>query len=486
MSKPPEGVPEPPRTTLTLLLGVGGALVFMTFMRLSLQELGWIVFAPFLVALYAPHPTWRRHLAVLGTLLVAFVATISKMVTSEIPWIAAPMYGIPMACAYFAAIAFAATAHHRAGPRWGLYTFACSTVALSWMQYTYTPGSSWGALAHTQLDNLALVQLVSLTGIGGVTFLVALGSGLTAVAWTSGVRAIRRDLIAFALLLAGSLLYGQIRLLRPPPGEPTRIGAVVSPVTHKEFREAYADIDTLRRLDEELFARTERAADLGARVVVWNELATIVTREGEMALADRGESLARRRGVALVMAYGLVESMRPFHYVNKYRFYLPDGTLADEYRKRHPVPADPEDPGSAHARVVAFEGVRYSGGICYDYGFPAIARDNASDGASVALVPSSDWRGIDPEHARMALMNAVAVGLPMLRPVRASTSLASDQYGRVLGSLRFDRPSDGVMVVAMPTERVETLYASTGELVPGLALAFCVLAFLRVTRTRGS
>jgi apolipoprotein N-acyltransferase len=150
--------------------------------------------------------------------------------------------------------------------------------------------------------------------------------------------------------------------------------------------------------------------------------------------------------------------------------------MADEYLKRYPVPGDPDEVGKTHARVVNFGGVNFAGGICYDYGFPNIARDNAVDGADLAVVPSSDWRGIDPEHGQMAMMNAVAVGLPMVRPVRGATSFATDQYGRVLGSQRADGSSDGVMVVAVPGKRVPTLYARTGEIVPLIALAFCVLA----------
>jgi apolipoprotein N-acyltransferase len=79
-------------------------------------------------------------------------------------------------------------------------------------------------------------------------------------------------------------------------------------------------------------------------------------------------------------------------------------------------------------------------------------------------------------------MNAVAVGLPMVRPVRAATSIASDQYGRVLARMRADDRGDGVMVAAVPSERVPTLYARTGELVPIAALAFCGLALFRIGR----
>jgi apolipoprotein N-acyltransferase len=474
---PPARAPVPP----ALLLVAGGILVVMTFMRYSLAELGWVVFAPFLALLHE-RGTLRRHLTLLATLVVAFLLAVSKMATAEIPWVPVPMFAIPMALAYFVALAVAGAAHRRLGARWGIGAFASLAVVMGWVQYTFSVGSSWGVLAHTQLDNLPLVQVAALTGVGGITFLVALGSGLAAAAWSSGLRAVRTDLAAYGLLLGSALLYGQLRLGHSAPGTPVRVGSVVSPVTHREFHAAFRDLETLRSFDSALFARSARAADLGATVVVWNEMATVVSATGEAALVARGQEFARRRGVVLLMAYGVATSLHPFHDVNKYRIYLPDGTMADEYVKRHPVPGDPDEVGRAHARVVAFGGVNYSGAICYDYGFPGIARDNARDGAGLALVPSSDWRGIDPEHGRMALMNAVAVGLPMVRPVRAATSIASDQYGRLLGAMRADGPGDGVMVVAVPSQRVPTLYARTGEIVPLAALAFCALVMARLLR----
>jgi len=467
-----------------LWLAGGSLLVFLTFMRFSVPQLGWVAFAPFLVYLHE-HRTPGEHVAVLLALVVGFLAAVSKMATAEIPWAPpVPMFAVPLALSYFVAVTLAALAHRRLGVRWGIWAFASAATALGWIQYTFTPGSSWGALAHTQLDDLALMQLAAVTGVGGITFLVALGSALAAATWSRGLRAVRLDAAAFVVLLFATTLFGQMRLAHPPPGTPVRVAAVVSPVTHVEFRAARTEIDTLRRLDDELFARTARAADLGAHVVIWNEMSTVVGTADERVLAARGQALARERGVMLLMAYGVVTSTDPFRDLNKYRIYLPDGTMADEYIKRHPVPGDPDQAGRAHAHVVAFGGVSYSGAICYDYGFPGIALDNARDGADLALVPSSDWRGIDPEHGRMALLNAVAVGLPMVRPVRAATSFASDQYGRILGSMRADSTSEGVLVVDVPAGRVSTFYTKTGDVLPLLALAFSVGVTARVLLRR--
>jgi apolipoprotein N-acyltransferase len=468
-----------------LLLAGGGALLWLALMRFGIAELGWIAFAPMLVALHQSGSP-RRHLAVLGVLLVATNLAVAKIATSEIPLASVPLYAVPLSLSYFAAVALAAAAHRRLGVRWGVYTFAAATAALGWAQYTFTPAASWGALAHTQVDNLPLVQLASIVGMGGITFLVALGSGLAAAAWSSGLRAVRADVAGFAVVLGAALLFGEHRLAKPAAGPRLRVGGVVSPVTHREFRHVAVsgDPNELRYHDDELFSRSESAVDRGAQAVVWNEASTLVTPSSEQALVARGREFAEQNGVLLVMAYGRVESMSPFRWVNQYRVYLPDGTLADEYVKRHPVPGDRDVAGRAHARVIPFEGTKVTGAICYDYSFPGIARDNANDGADIALVPSSDWRGIDPLHGRMAVMNAVAAGLPMVRPVRAATSIATDAYGRLLASLRADRASDGVMVVSVPTKAVRTIYDRTGEVVAPAGLAFSVLVSALLIRRR--
>lgn len=285
----------------SLLFLAGGLLIFMTFMRYSLPELAWVVFAPLLVLLHQ-RGSLGRHLAVLATLVIAFLAAISKMAAPEIPWVPVPMFAVPIAISYFIALAFVSLAHRRLGVRWGIYSFASAAVAMGWIQYTFTPASSWGMLAHTQLDNLPLVQLAPATGIGGITFLVALGSGLAAGVWSTGFRALRLDFLLFAMALFSALVCGQLRLGKPAPGAMVRVAGVVSPVTHKEFREAVADLESLRRWDGELFVRSARAADLGAQVVVWNEMATLVSVAGEDALTTRGRAFAMDRGVMLLMA----------------------------------------------------------------------------------------------------------------------------------------------------------------------------------------
>lgn len=82
------------------------------------------------------------------------------------------------------------------------------------------------------------------------------------------------------------------------------------------------------------------------------------------------------------------------------------------------------------------------------------------------VLPSSDWRGIDPIHSDMARIMGVAIGVSVLRPVRSATSFASDPYGRVRASRRFYEGGDGVMLASLPAVPVPTLYAKIGDVFP--------------------
>jgi apolipoprotein N-acyltransferase len=50
--------------------------------------------------------------------------------------------------------------------------FPAILVVSEWIQYTFTPLGSWGAVAYSQADNLLLLQGLSLFGLSGLSFLI--------------------------------------------------------------------------------------------------------------------------------------------------------------------------------------------------------------------------------------------------------------------------------------------------------------------------
>jgi hypothetical protein len=145
-----------------------------------------------------------------------------------------------------------------------------------------------------------------------------------------GVYTFAADRVVLALMLGAALLHGQWRLGSQSEGTAPTIGGGLSPLTHDDFHAAAnAGLQVLRSRNDQLFARSMRAAALGACVVVSNEVATITDQAGEAALAARGQGLAAERRVALMMGCSVIESMQPLFHTNRYRLCLPDGHLAD-------------------------------------------------------------------------------------------------------------------------------------------------------------
>ena len=87
---------------------------------------------------------------------------------------------------------------------------------------------SWNSVAYSQFGNLPLMQLASITGIWGITFLVLWFGALVNWFWERQFQwlKIKRAALTYALVLGAVLLYGGLRIgAFPPDSQTVRIAA---------------------------------------------------------------------------------------------------------------------------------------------------------------------------------------------------------------------------------------------------------------------
>ncbi|HMX56105.1 MAG TPA: hypothetical protein PKE49_06245, partial [Leptospiraceae bacterium] len=114
-----------------------------------------------------------------------------------------------------------------------------------------------------------------------------------------------------------------------------------------------------------------------------------------------------------------------------------------------------------------------------DGDFPGLIRQAGQGRADLLLLPSSDWREIDPVHSRMTVFRAIENGSNLFRQTNLGLSLAADYNGRVLGETDHFRASDRSLVVQMPTSGVWTPYSAAGDMFSWLAaIGFLILLTL--------
>jgi apolipoprotein N-acyltransferase len=389
----------------------------------------------------------------------------------------------------------------------GTLVLPCTWVTVEWLVASFTPYGSWGSLAYTQYENLALMQIVAVTGIYGLSFLITWFASTGSWIWGQGLTepGVRRGAMIFATVLALVLLGGGARLALFAPDAPTvRIASLSgSDIDLFEGVEADAaqirggqvsekDLNTIRAnaraITDDLLRRSDQEALAGAKIIFWGETDGFSLKENEPALIARGADSARLRGIYLGMSLAVYDpaSDRPLE--NKIVLINPEGEVSYEYNKAIPVPgpeAAMQARGDGLIKTADSPFGRLGAVICFDMDFPGYLKQAGSQNVDIMLVPSNDWREIDPWHSHMARFRAVEQGFNMVRHATGGLSVATDYQGRILASMDYFLTDQRDMVALVPTRGVRTVYSRVGDLFTWMCiLGLVALAGVSVRRSR--
>jgi apolipoprotein N-acyltransferase len=365
----------------------------------------------------------------------------------------------------------------------GTLVFPLTATIVDWLQAVYNPFTSFGSPAYSQAGNLPLMQIVAITGLWGLTFLITWFASVANALWQVQRLAVRKPIILFGSLLLPVLLLGGGRLALFPPAAPTvRVAAIVpdkelwnstkkSIPMHKLGQFSTAEWETIRSRSapvlDDLFARTQQEARAGSKIIAWAEGAAPILKDDEQNVIARAATMARQEDIYLQIALAPLLPTDKFPYMqNRAIMIEPSGKVVWEYDKTHPVPMGESRlfaPGRGIVPIVQTPYGRIATVICYDADFPQLVLQAGQMRADLLIVPANDDKDIKRTHAQMATFRAIENGVNILRPTINGYSLAVDYQGRVLGmtdGMRSDRP---VMVASISTQGVGTLYARIGD-----------------------
>lgn len=444
----------------------------------SIDAAGWISSVPFLLYLNATNGIkswWLFFLA----LIIAWSCAMLKIVTPPLPLPFIFFYSIPLAL--FHLPGYLLWARYKNRP-FAVLLFPAAMTIMEWVQYTFTPLASWGVAAYTQSHNLALMQLVSVFGLPGLSFMVY---------WVNtafATSAIRRKMTwptfyVPLLVLAGWLVFGSLRFdISKSKGRETMVAAAIGTDSEVGGLPLPSESEN-QAVQAALFQRTRKAAQSGAKLIVWNEAATFVLPEKEAEWRDSLSALASELHITLVAGYVVPVNMSPLLYENKCLFLDTAGKVLYTYNKHQPVPGEPAIKGREALQVFDVAGAKTGAAICYDYDFPYLAKGYGQLNADIVAVPSSDWRGIDPIHTKMAAFRAVEQGHAILRSTRFGLSAAISPFGEFAAQMSSFDHNDKIMLANLPSRRVETVYATIGDVLIYACIGFVLIFMGRSRKT---
>jgi apolipoprotein N-acyltransferase len=463
------------RTAGAVLLS--GTMWFLSNGINHVWPLAWLAPLPLLIVL--------PELRVIPAAFVGFTAS----AIGAFSWLVA--YGpLSVAFVFMAAVPYTVVAllwraiARRARPAIAAIAYPALVVTGEFLLSRVSPHGTLGNLAYSQGNVPVVLQVVSVTGLWGVSFLVALFPSSLAMGWRQrhAARRARPLLLLGVVPVIAVVAFGAVRLIQPDAPDQIQIGLAAN------------DGDTARRWEQgpsggplpvtRAFAESAAAlASRGAQAVILPEKFAAIGPGDEEAAHSILSRTAREHRITIVAGWYLENASERR---NVAVVFGPDGDVIFEYDKHHLIPGI-EWGYRAGDKIGVFpvQTVTTGVAICKDLDFVALGRAYGEAGVAVLFVPAWDFVRDRWLHSRMAVIRGVEGGYAVARVATDGLLTVSDARGRIVAERASDESADVLLSTPVQVGRGGTLYSRTGDWFAWFCVGLATLCVLAATVKTG-
>ncbi len=503
------------KKTDVLSAAASGGLLVLGFPRFDFYPLAWISLVPLLIAIRGKHTRTAFYLGLL-TGFVYFAGTIY--------WIYHSMYyygGVPLILSILILVCLSLYLALYPAVFSMLFNYltaqpsvpAVLTVPVLWVSLEYLrtyalTGFPWSLLGYSQYKFLPFIQISDMTGIYGVSFLVAAVSGAVyditffrygkshevplSSRWPSVL-----SLIIFMLIIIASFFYGMGKLK-----ETEKHGNIKVSVIQGNIRQ---DIKWDSRFQREVIDTYKglsiRVLSAKPDIVIWPESAIPFVFGHDKPLTEEISLFSKELDTHLLFGGVIAKHNGPdkSSLSNSAILLSPEGKVTSVYDKIHLVPYGEYVPlkqlfpfidkmvtaigdfaqGEA-TTVMGTPFAKIGNLICYEIIFPGLVRKFVDEGADLLVTITNDaWFGHTAapyQHFSMAVFRAVENRVPVARAANTGISGFIDAKGRIMNK------SD-IFVESALTEEIaiggnKSFYTKYGDVFAWLCITISVLLIM--------
>ncbi len=415
---------------------------------------------------------------------------------------------------------------------------ACIWTALEWVRSWLITGFPWGSIGYSQWNNLPGIQIASLVGVHGISFVIVFFNASIATVlcnrhhWRQEIRTVVLPLI-LTLFCFG---YGILQLQNATPLDKRTNATSQTNAETLKVALIPGNIPQLQKWDLRQFPKilqryielTHKASEAGPALIVWPETAT-----RSRALTGEWPTYYRRfsqmlRDIGIPILLGTANTgetdtaigqfsksgkKRDTKIYNRVLSIAPDGKIHGDYAKMHLVPFGEYVPLAdllpdfipnfiqfepfAHGKTVNLlpvfdvknktntRKIEVGASICFESVFPDEFRSPVKMGASVMGIFTNDawFKGTAfPElHLSMAPFRAIENRIAVFRCANGGFTCVVDKFGRITTPLITPNTAQEILIATVPllssTEHKQTLYTRYGDWFPILCALICVGGF---------
>lgn len=402
-------------------------------------------------------------------------------------------------------------------------TMAFSAAPFIWVSLEYLRSNllfmalPMGLLAHSQYANPSIIQISSLAGAYGVSFLVVMVNSAIAGLILSQVYRVKKGaslspssfsrhganalIAAAALLTIFTLIYGRTTISQPIDGESFKLSLVQGNIEQSQkWNPKYANfiINTYARM-------TEEAAEHKPSLIIWPEGATPRSIARDQKIRHQVDHIAKSAGTYLLMGSTQhqkfkQEGIKKVEYFNS-AFLIPP--IPDFKNQRYDkvrlfpfgeylpmketipwsfinIPDRDNYSSGNEFKVFEIPDLRFGVTICWENLFPELVRRFVINGAQLIVnITNEAWFGrtAAPYHfVSTSVFRSVENRIYVVRCANTGISCFIDPFGRIVKKVKDASGHDisvrGVLTGEITSQKYKTIYNRYGNWLIWLSMAF--------------
>lgn len=356
------------------------------------------------------------------------------------------------------------------------FIFPSTYVLMEFIVVSTNPSGSYGTLAHTQMS-LPLLQIISVTGIWGVVFIITWTSSTINWLWDYSFQKskINLALLIYGIPLFSIILFGQVRLFTDIKDETVRIASIN--ITKMDSQHIFNDQPDANneQINRTFLDNCHIAAMSNAKIVFGIEIMLNMTSDKEGEYLERAKAAAKNDNIYIGLPLLIYPTDNPrARPMNKITWISPRGEILFTYFKAKPTPGE----GNYGDGIIKFFDSPYgriSSSICFDMDFPSLISQVNKMNIDIMLVPGNDWQEITPYHTYVASARAIEQGFNMVRAASRGLSASFNYKGQLLSSMNYYNTDDLILYSDLPTKGQKTIYSIIGDYFAWMCIIFLII-----------
>ena len=373
--------------------------------------------------------------------------------------------------------------------------FPCSVVLIEYVYHQFNQFGTFGHFAYTQQSQLIFLQSISIFGLGYITFLIAWFASVSnwIYEYKNEWKNLKKGILIYSLVFGLTLIFGSYRVqIQKHNSETVRIASIsaidslkvmvdIQGINKKET-ENEVKIETRRNtsiLNQNLFDRSIKEAEAGAKIVFWAEGNAVILKEDEKELYKKASQVALEQNIYLGIGVAVIDPSNSKFLENKFVLFNNEGKKVIDYWKGISVPGGEVEISNNKTTGIQKIETDYgtiAGVICFDLDFPNYLKD--ASGSDILLAPSNDWKEVAKLHTDMSKFRAIEQGFNFIRQTSLGISIGTDYTGEVISEMDDFTDNNKVMITRLPTKGTKTIYSMIGDTFIALCLLLLILTII--------